>query len=563
MVELNDAIRSVNQLRSAGEQLTGYDAATWRTSLGDRTMRSTVVGLILLDEVPDWERLQVRFERLTRVIPVLRKRPIHGVVGVSAPRLAVDPDFDLGIHLHRIALPAGAGWQDVLAEARRMSLTDFDLGRPLWEAVLIEGLAGGRSAMVIKLHHAIADGQAAVMIGANLFELTPKGTPGEPEAPAPPEADDAGHRDVSRANILDNVRRGVGAAGAAAKVLSDLATGTLKDPVSTWTDAIDMVGSVSRFAEVPDAALSPLMQERSTTYRFSVFDLPFDDIRAAAKTRKASANDVFMASVATGLAKYHERHGMPTGELRFNLPISLRSAVKDGSGANAVTIARFPLPINGVTIADRLEAAHEQVRRWREEPALTLANPLADVSWLVPVPVMASVARASDVTTSNVPGPPIPLYLAGVRAVGIWPLVATIGAATNITMVTYDGTAFVGISTDTRAIPDPDDMVADLRGGFSEVLGTKVGPADPLAKTGRGDVESHAEAVRDTLTSAARAGTQSAAKRVAAKKAAAKTAAKEAAKEAAAKRTAAKRTAAKKAATKSTSTKASGSKAAD
>ena len=82
--------------------------------------------------------------------------------------------------------------------------------------------------------------------------------------------------------------------------------------------------------------------------------------------------------------------------------------------------------------------------------------------------MLAQAAQASDVTTSNVPGPPIPLYLAGVRMVAAYPLVATIGAAVNITMVTYDGQAYIGVSADDRAVSDLDDLVEDLRAGFAD-----------------------------------------------------------------------------------------------
>jgi hypothetical protein len=218
-------------------------------------------------------------------------------------------------------------------------------------------------------------------------------------------------------------------------------------------------------------------------------------MRQAAKAHGYTVNDVFLAAVSTGLAKYHDRHGKPTRRLRFNIPISLRSASKDGSHSNAVTIARFPLPVNGVSIEERLDAAHEEVRRWRDEPALALVNPVADVSWLVPVPILAGSMRTSDVTVSNVPGPPVPIYVSGSRVVGTWPLVATVGAALNITLVTYDGTANVGVSGDDAAIPDLDVLISDVRAGFAEVIGHSVGPADPVSKD-KGRTPSHAAEVR-------------------------------------------------------------------
>jgi diacylglycerol O-acyltransferase len=229
--------------------------------------------------------------------------------------------------------------------------------------------------------------------------------------------------------------------------------------------------------------LSPVMVGRGTTYRFGAFDVPFEPIRSAAKSRGLSVNDAFMAAVATGMDAYHRRHGVVAEELRVNVPISLRGDAGDRSGraSNAVSIARFPMPIAGLSADELMGQAHDLVAQWRAEPAIRLADPLAEVSWLVPVPMLAQAARASDVTTSNVPGPPLPLYLAGVRMVAAYPLVATIGAAVNISMVTYDGSAFIGVSTDDRAVADLDDLLEDLRAGFASVTGTPSGSADRFA----------------------------------------------------------------------------------
>ena len=94
-----------------GTQMRGWDAATFRTASGDPTMRSTVVALAVLDGTPDWARLRARVERLTLFVPTLRMRPLYGVLGLTAPRLAVYPDFDLDVHLRRYQLPAGTGWR--------------------------------------------------------------------------------------------------------------------------------------------------------------------------------------------------------------------------------------------------------------------------------------------------------------------------------------------------------------------------------------------------------------------------------------------------------------------
>ena len=483
-----------------GTQMRGWDAATFRTASGDPTMRSTVIALTVLESAPEWRRLRQRVDRLTLFVPALRMRPLYGALGMSAPRLAVDPDFDLDVHLRRYRLPRGAGWLELLDDARRMSLTDFDQNRPLWEAALVEGLPGGQAAFLLKLHHSIADGQATVMMGLSLFEFGADQDPDEAIPPPAPDAEDVRIRDVTYANLADTLRRGTDLAVSTVRGALDLAKGTVTETRATWGRAWDTMSSIGRMASVPDGPMSPVMIGRGTTYRFAAFDMPFAGVRNAAKVHGLNVNDSFMAGIAAGLDAYHRRHGVVVEELRVNVPISLRGDAGDrtAQASNSVSIARFPLPIAGLSPAELMQEAHDLVAKWKGEPAIRLADPLAEVSWVVPVPMLAQAAQASDVTTSNVPGPPISLYLAGSRMVAAYPLVATIGAAVNITMVTYDGTAFVGVSADDRAVSDLADLVEDLRSGFATVTGAPVGPADRYEARDDEDADNDTPPAEDT-----------------------------------------------------------------
>ena len=145
---------------TGARRLGGWDFATWRMASDDPVMRSTIIGLLVLEGSPDWDQLCDRFERATRLSPVLRSKVVEGPLDLQTPRVVVDPDFDLGYHMRRFSMP-GARWTDVLTEARRQSMTDFDKERPLWRMTLIEDLPDGKAALIVKLHHAIADGQGA------------------------------------------------------------------------------------------------------------------------------------------------------------------------------------------------------------------------------------------------------------------------------------------------------------------------------------------------------------------------------------------------------------------
>jgi hypothetical protein len=172
--------------------------------------------------------------------------------------------------------------------------------------------------------------------------------------------------------------------------------------------------------------------------------------------------------------------GSPVAKLRVNMPISLR---KPGDGAdNAVTIARFELPVPGQDFTSVMQEVGETVKKWRKEPALQFTQEMAEMSRLLPAELLAAVAQASDLTASNVPGVPVPVWLAGARVMRMYPLVATVGAAVNITMLTYDGTASFGISSDDAAVDDREELVRCLRAGVRTVTGSPVAVGTPLTR---------------------------------------------------------------------------------
>jgi WS/DGAT/MGAT family acyltransferase len=463
---------------TGARRLGGWDFATWRMASDDPVMRSTIIGLLVLEASPDWDQLCDRFERATRLSPVLRSKVVEGPLDLQTPRVVVDPDFDLGYHMRRFSMP-GARWADVLTEARRQSMTDFDKERPLWRMTLIEDLPDGKSALIVKLHHAIADGQGAVQLGLALLDFTAEGSDlgPMPEAPEPVELDTRG---FMQAVIRNNVGWVAKTAEDAIKGIGPLAMAAIKNPLQLISKVRETAESVARFTKIPLplGPLSPIMQSRSINYHFDTIDIDFAQFRAAAKKRERTVNDLFLAAISVGMYRYHEKMGRPVGELRMNMPISLRTS-EDQS--NAVTIARFEIPISNV-IEDVLEAAATIVRSWRAEPALKLADYFAELTRFLPPELVSAAAQTSDLTASNVPGVPVPVWLAGARVERMYPLVGTIGAAINVTMLTYEGTASVGVSSDDAAVGDRAELIASLRSGFSEVIGSSVLDGDPLTR---------------------------------------------------------------------------------
>ncbi len=457
-------------------RMGGWDFATWRMATDDPVMRSTILGVLVMDGTPDWARLTERYERATRLAPVLRSKVVEGPTGLETPRVVVDPNFDLSYHMLRFRAPEGASWTDVLEDARRQSMTDFDKDRPLWRVTLLEGLPGGKSVLIQKLHHAIADGQGAVQLGLALLDFAPEGYDlgPMPEAPEPVVLDTKG---FVQAVVRNNVGWVAKTAEDAIKGIGPLAMSALMHPRKLFARVKETAGSVARFTKVSLEPLSPILQGRSINYHFDTIDMDFGKFKAAAKRRDRTVNDLFLAAISVGMNSYHEKMGHPIDELRMNMPISLRT---DADQSNAVTIARFEIPVSNA-IDDVLETAANTVRSWRAEPALKLADYLAELSRFLPPELVSAAAQTSDLTASNVPGVPVPVWLAGAKVERMYPLVGTIGAAINVTMLTYCDSASVGISSDDAAVSDRAELIDSLKHGFKEVIGPDVLIGDPIS----------------------------------------------------------------------------------
>jgi WS/DGAT/MGAT family acyltransferase len=466
-----------------GQKLAGWNAAVWRTSVGSPTMRSAITGVFLLDSTPDIAALRDRMERVTRWFPALRQRVVEPVGAIGQPRMVVDPDFDITFHTSRFALPAPGTWDQLMYHVRRQSMYDLDRDRPLWRATLVEGLQGGRSAIILVVHHAIADGQGSVMMLAGMVDWAADANPAsDPLPPAPP----SGRTDALTATIAavgSAAKRAGGLGVQAVRDLPQSAAAVVRHPRRTTSEAFRMAASAVRLMRPHRGPLSPLMTERGTTYTSMTLDVSFEAVRAASRSHGGTLNDAFLAAVTGGLRRYHEHHGAAVGSLRVNVPVSLR-AEGQGATVNAVSIARVELDAGEADVAARFADANRAVSEAREEPMLPLADLAADASRLLPVSLIAEVAKSSDVTASNVPGLPSPVWVGGASLLRLYPIVPTMGAAANITMLSYARAhCSIGISTDDAAVPDPDVFVQCLAEGFTEIGAPPVAsPFDPLAQ---------------------------------------------------------------------------------
>ncbi|MGA0879336.1 MAG: wax ester/triacylglycerol synthase domain-containing protein, partial [Ilumatobacteraceae bacterium] len=159
-------------------KMSDAEALMWRLDK-DPYLSSTFANISILDRAPDFDRLRRRMERAAVAIPRLHQRVQAAPANLTPPIWVDDPDFDIDYHVRRVALPAPGSMRQMLDLATLITNDPFDRTRPLWQFVVIEGLADGRAALVEKLHHTIADGEGSVQLSLQFFDF-------DRDAPEPP-----------------------------------------------------------------------------------------------------------------------------------------------------------------------------------------------------------------------------------------------------------------------------------------------------------------------------------------------------------------------------------------
>ncbi|MFZ0834235.1 MAG: wax ester/triacylglycerol synthase domain-containing protein [Mycobacterium sp.] len=455
------------------EFMRNSDAFTWAMERDPR-LRSTVVTVIMLDRSPDWDEVRNRFALICQKVPMFRQR-VEESPAPAPPRWELHPDFDLDFHMRRVVAPPPATFDTVLEMARVAAMEDFDRARPLWEATLVEGLVDGGAAVVLKFHHSLTDGVGGIQIGMILFDLSAApekhGPVAElPEVPAPPWL--SGYRDTAQYDIRLLSGALAGALKSAPKLIAD----GVRRPLPAVSSAAEMAASVYRTMRPVNRTGSPLMKSRTLIRRLGVYEVPFAQLREAAHRSGGALNDAFVAGVAGGLRRYHEHHGAEVGDLHLTMPMSLREE-GDELGGNRITLMRFDVPVGTADPAERIREIHERTGKVRHERSLPYTQWIAGALNLMPRWYIGSILRHVDFLCSDVPGIPVPVFLGGARVRVQYAFGPTIGAAVNVTLLTYVDTCALGIDLDTGAIPDYAVFQECLIAGFDEVLALAAAPA--------------------------------------------------------------------------------------
>jgi diacylglycerol O-acyltransferase / wax synthase len=426
------------------ETMSSSDALIWHIEQ-DPQLRSTVMSVWFLQRPPSPERMRSTVERMVTQLPRLRQY-VHD--DRPRPRWIAAEQFNVDDHYHYDDLGGSAERGDVLARAQHWVRQPFDRARPLWQLGVFSGMADGRGALVLKLHHAIADGVGLMLMLAAMADLepNPRHRPALADVVTPPTP-------VVRAP----------------KHFSTF----VRHPMRSTRSAVRSWVSILRLVMPNRKPLSPLMNQRSSDLCLDTASLPFDTLRYAGKQVGGSLNDAFIGLVLDALDRYHERFGSDCDRIRIHMPINIRDAATADRAGNQFVPARIVMNVGDDDAEGRLRRVSKHLAAVRQEPALRWVNSVSAAIQRLGVPIsrriIGGMMKGVDVLASNVAGPPCPLYLAGEHVEEFYAFGPPAGAALNVTLFSYDNTVHLGVTTVAAAVGSRRQFMSCLDEAIAEM----------------------------------------------------------------------------------------------
>jgi diacylglycerol O-acyltransferase len=450
-------------------RMNAMDALFW-TMDKVPDLRSTVGALLLLERPPSRERLREAFARLSFGFARMRQRVVEVPLMLAPPEWVGDRQFDLDYHLRYLAVPAPGTVESLLAALSPLYATSFDHARPLWEAYVAEGLADGRGAVLLKMHHCMVDGVGSSRLLQALLGGRRAGN--GVVRPAIERRPTSATALLWRA-MLYNVQQGIQAGAQMISAVGDAAREPA--PISSRIEGgLRMVAGIGRqlFAS---RARSPLRRPRSLSRQLSTFEMSLREIDALRASLEATVNDIVLTVVSGAMHRWHASHGADVHELRALVPVNLRTQGESEEG-NRIAMLAVSLPVGEPNPLRRLRLVQRRTGEVKADRRAKLYPLVAGAVFRFPLPLAEAIARqqttSANFLCTNVPGPRQTHRLAGVPIEKVYPYAPLIGDhPLSIGLFSYRDVLYVGLDIDPLGMDDLPRFRAALQEAYTEVLG--------------------------------------------------------------------------------------------
>ncbi|WP_354702513.1 wax ester/triacylglycerol synthase domain-containing protein [Paraconexibacter sp. AEG42_29] len=444
-------------------KLGELDALMWRT---ERHPESSWTGLVvqMLDRPPDWDRLREAHAWFVDMVPRWRDRVVDPLVPVGTPTWVPDESFDLDFHLRRVALGGPATERQFLDYCQSVALVPLDRSRPPWVTTLVEGLEGGRSALLLQVQHVLMDGMAFTHLLSRV--LNPAREPMHKPAVGRTHAEPVGQVKVTRDEVSRQLQ-------AAPRLVAGLAGGVQRS-LTHPRDSLRYADSLRRVLTPPAANSSKVLQGGSRRlWRFGTLECAVADLKSAGRAAGGSLNDTFVAVLLGGLRRYCAAFGEDLGDVPISLPVAMRTP-ENATGGNKFAGAFFAAPSGVADPAERIREMHRRVDIVRSEPALDFLGHLTPALNRTPSPLatalLGSMNARSVLTTSSWPGIAEERYVAGAKTERMYVFAPLPGTVLTGAMATHVGVCCVAMNADGETFEDSELLWASMRESLAEVL---------------------------------------------------------------------------------------------
>lgn len=408
--------------------------------------------------------LERRIAHRLDAVPRLRQRVRRFPLGLVPPAWEDDPHFDLAHHVHVTAVPSPGTDRELLALCAELVSWQLDLSRPPWELWFVEGVAGGRVAVLEKFHHAMADGLAGTQLALALLDARPDAPEDEPGGDWRPSP----QRHLLRLGAHDVSERAAELAR-----FSGAAAASAVHPTRAWR-AVSRAADGLRSA-LARPALAPRLSVNASVgrhRRLAVVRQDLDELRAVARKEEVTVNDLLLTAVAGGLQALFAKRGQHPGPAHVLVPVGLEHP-RPGELGNAVSAMVVRLPVDSDDVELVLAEVAQSTASAKAHHQSWAAQVLVETLEVVPDAAIEAVGRLVqhqpfvNLVVTNVPGPSVPLYALGARMVEAVPLVPIAGnLSVGIAALSYESRLTVGITADRDACPDVDVLAGGMEDTF-------------------------------------------------------------------------------------------------
>jgi len=480
------------------KQLPGLDASFLHLETPQMPMH---VGALHNFELPANYRgdflADMRAHMAARLVlaPALRQKLVKMPLNLSNP-VWIDAEPDLEQHIVGIKLPKGSGQPELEAQVGQLHPVLLDRSRPLWKFHVFSGLKDGpggtrRYAMYTQLHHAAVDGQAAVALGQAILDLSAEGRKVDQQRVGRVRSERSaidmlrGALGNQLGLVMDAVKAIPGTVGVLSQMASQKVGDTAGGTVAAVASRLKGQGAEAKGRSVSNLALAPRTRLNTTvsdTRAFASISLPLAAVNATRRKHNASLNDAVLMICSGALRRNFLKHGpLPRKSMVAGVPISTR-AKGDTASNNQATMTIVSLGTHIADPAKRLAhvlaaTAAMKANMGAMKSLMPSDFPSLGVPWLMAglsslyekVRVADRIPAIANVTISNVPGPTVPLYMAGARMLTNYPTSIVVhGVALNITVQTYDESLEFGLIACGQAMPEVAELARHVQAAFEE-----------------------------------------------------------------------------------------------